>query len=101
MTKEMKALYDELDQIKIKNAVAAYDFLGEEINEMDCNKTLDFEMSSGALKRINKDFKILKKYYKGKISMDPNHITMKYEEETQEYFFFSCLIKLMSINGWD
>ena len=99
MTKEMKELVENLDNIKIKNIVAAYDYLGENINEMDMNGTLDFEMSYEALKRINKDYKVLKKFYKGKITIDPVSLYMQYPEGTQERFFLECLIKIMRNNG--
>lgn len=98
MTKHMKELVDNLSNVKVKNIVSAYDYLGEYMNEMSINETLDFELSHDALKRINKDFKILKKYYKGKITIDPKSIYMNYQEGSQERFFLECLVKLAEYN---
>lgn len=98
MTKEMDALFSKLSTISIKNIIAGYDYLGEQINEMYMNGNLDFEMSTQALKNINKDFKILKKYYKGKITINPKTLYMSYQEGTQERFFLECLVKLAEYN---
>lgn len=99
VTKEMKELFNNLNTVKVKNIVSAYDYLGNEINGMDMNGTLDFTMTGSALKNINKEFKVLKKFYKGKIEINPDSLYMKYQEETQEYFFLICLVKLMQYNA--
>ena len=99
MTKEMKELYDNLDQVKVKNVVGAYDYIGQAINEMDYNGTLDFEMTVEARKRISKDLKTLKKHYKGKIKINPETFYRSYKEGSQERFFFECLVKLMAFNN--
>lgn len=99
MTMEMKDLYANLNTIKVKNITEAYDYLGNEINGMDMNRTLDFTMTGSALKNINKEFKLLKKFYKGKIEINPDSLFMKYQEETQEYFFLKCFVKLMQYNA--
>lgn len=98
MTKEMTELVESLINVKVKDIVAAYDYLGESINQMDIDRTLDFTMSVDALKRINRDFKDLKKHYKGKITINPNSVYMKYQEGTEERFFLECLIKLAEYN---
>ena len=63
MTNEMHVLYAKLLTVNVKNVVGAYGYLSNEMKEMDMNGTLDFEMDSNSLKNINKEFKILKKYY--------------------------------------
>jgi NDP-sugar pyrophosphorylase family protein len=98
MTKEMQALIGNLKNVKVKNIVMAYDYLGEQINDMYMNETIDFQMSTQALKRINKDFKILKKHYKGKITINPKSLYMKYQDGTEERFFLECLVKLAEYN---
>jgi hypothetical protein len=98
MTNEMRSLVESLINVKIKNIVDAYDYLGDRINEMDMNGTLDFVMTADSLKRINSDFKDLKKHYKGKITIDPRGIYMKYSEGSEERYFLECLIRLAEIN---
>jgi len=98
MTKEMKELFDNLESVKVRNVAAAYDFLGEHVNEMDMNGTLDFEMSREALKNVTADYKTLKKYYKGKITINPKSLYMNYPEGTEERFFLECLVKLAEFN---
>ena len=98
MTKEMKAFVENLKNIKVKNIVMAYDYLGEQMNEMYMNETIDFPMSPQALKRINKDFKLLKKHYKGKITINPKGLYTKYQEGTEERFFLECLVMLAEYN---
>jgi hypothetical protein len=65
---------------------------------MDMNGTLDFTMTTDSLKRINIDYKDLKKHYKGKISINPRGVYTKYQEGTEERFFLECLIKLAEYN---
>ena len=98
MTNEMKQLYESLFTIEVKSIVGAYDYIGNKINIMDMNGTLSFATDSKALKNINKDCKILKKHYKGKIEIDTDNVYLKYPEESEEYFFLKCLVKLMNLN---
>ena len=99
MTREMKEFYDSLQNVKVRNVVAAYDVVGEAINEMDLKGELDFEMTHDALKRINRDFKKMKQYYKGKININPREVLNQYDEGSQEHYFFKCVLKLMEYYG--
>ena len=99
MTNEMHVLYAKLLTVNVKNVVGAYGYLSNEMKEMDMNGTLDFEMDYNSLKNINKEFKILKKFYKGKIEIEPKSLFMKYEENTHEHYFLKCLIELMHYNS--
>lgn len=99
MTKEMEKLIENLRNVKVNNIVLAYDYLGEQMNEMYMNDTLDYEVSSKAHNRIKRDFKILKKHYKGKITINPKSLFMSYQEGTEERFFLECLVKLAEYNN--
>ena len=98
MTRDMTELLDRLINVKVKDIVAAYDYLGERINKMAVDKTLDFTMTFDALKRINAYFKVLNKHYMGEITIYPNSVYTKYQEGTEERFFLECLIKIAEYN---
>ncbi len=99
MTKEMKELYDNLNSIKVKNITNAFDYVGNEINKMDMSGTYEFELTGKALKNIMKEYKVLKKFYKGKIELNPDHLYDKYQTDSNEHFFLKCLVKLMQFNS--
>ncbi len=98
MTPEMEKLYTSLSTIKVKNVTQAYDYLGNEVNGLDMDHKLSFEMTLEALKNINKEYKLLKKYYKGKIDINLESVYTKYPEDSEEYFFLKCLIRLTEYN---
>ena len=99
MTDEMRKLYDKLFIVEVNNIAGAYDYIGNEINKMDMDGTYAYVLSNDAQKSINKECKILKKFYKGKIEINPDDIYNKYPEESNEHFFLKCLIKLMQLNA--
>lgn len=98
MTEKMKELFSNLSSIKVKNIVEAYDYIGNEINGMDMDGTYQYELTSIGRKNIMNEYKILRKHYKGKLQINPVDILNKYPEDTQEYFFLKCLVKLMEYN---
>lgn len=100
MTNEMKAFYYSLTNVEVSNINAAYEYVGNKLNEMDRTGTLPFAMSRESLKIISKDIKLLKKYYKGKLKIDPKSVYEKYKENTEEHFFLACVIQLMKNNGY-
>ncbi len=98
MTPEMKKLYDGLNKVKVKNIAQAYDYLGNEINGLDMAHQLSFEMTKEALKNVNKEYKMLKKHYKGKLNLNLENVYSKFPEESEEYFFLKCLVTLAENN---
>ena len=98
MNNEMKKLYENLESVEIKSIAKAYDYLGNEINSLDMKGLLSYEMTVKSLKTINKEYKLLKKFYKGKAEINPDSVYQKYPEDSGEYFFLKCLIKLMENN---
>jgi hypothetical protein len=100
MTNEMKKLYESLSTTKVKKLAGAWDYVGNEINKMDMDGTYQFEMSKEALKNCEKEYKILRKYYNGKIDINPNDSYMKYPENSSENFFLKCIVMLMQYNGY-
>lgn len=99
MTIEKTQLYDSLFTVEVKSIVGAYDFIESKINIMDKNGILAYNTDSKAIKNIKKEYKILKKYCKGKIDINIDNVYLKYPEESIEYFFLKCLVKLMSLNS--
>lgn len=99
MTIEMIRLLEKLHTVEVRNINSAYDYIGNEINRIDMDGKLTFVMEPVALKKINKDVKLLKKFFKGKVEMNPDTVFEKYEENTQEHFFLMCLVRLMQYNG--
>lgn len=95
MTDEMKAFYYSLTNVEVSSINAAYEYVGKRLNEMDMTGTLPFVMSRDSLKLINKDIKLLKKYYKGRINLDPDSVYQKYKENTEEHFYLACVVQLM------
>ena len=79
MTEEMSRLFGRLITIEVRDIRGAYDYLGNELNQMDQRGELSFELSSKALKNINKEYKQLKKYYKGKITLQPEDCYKKFQ----------------------
>ena len=99
MTIEQEQLYDSLFTVEVKSITGAYDFIESKINIMDMNGILSFNSNIKALKNIKKEYKSLKKYSKGKIKINLDEVYLKYPEESVEYFFLKCLVKLMNLNS--
>ena len=99
MTKALEELYAKLHTIEVTSIVGAYDYLGNEFNKLDMEGTLEFVLTKEGMKNINKEFKLLKKYYKGKIDLNPKDIYEKYDEGTEEYYFLKFLVVLMDLNA--
>ena len=95
MTKEMATLLHKLHTVEVGNLAVAYDYIGDEINKLEMDGKLSFTMTVESLKNINKDYKILKKIYKGKLEINPDSVYKKYDEKSEEYFFLMCVVKLM------
>lgn len=98
MTREMMTLVAKLHTIEVGSVQVAFDYIADEINKLDMDGKLSFTLTIKASKNIMKDYKILKKIYKGKLSQDPESVYQKYEEETEEHFFLMCVVKIMQNN---
>ncbi|QMS85747.1 hypothetical protein [Candidatus Xianfuyuplasma coldseepsis] len=98
MTEEMSRLFGSLITIEVRDIRGAYDYLGNELNKMEQQGELSFDLTSNALKNINIEYKLLKKYYKGKIILNPEDCYKKFPENTEEHFFLKCLVTLMNYN---
>ena len=99
MTIEKAQLYDSLFTVEVKSITGAYDYIESKINIMDMNGILALNSNSKAIKNIKNEYKILKKFSKGKIKINIDEVYLKYPEESVEYFFLKCLVKLMSLNS--
>lgn len=98
MTKEMIILYEKLITVQVRSLAAAYSYLTEEINVLISKGNLSLEMDKEAHKKVNKGFKTLKKILKGKIEGSPDDVLKMFDEDTNEYFFLECLVRLVDIN---
>ena len=96
MTKEMSNLYIRLFTVDTDSLQAAYDYIGDQINQLEMDGALDVSLTKDSLKNLNKDFKLLKKIYHGKSEQDPQTFLEKYKDDTIEHFFLSCVIRILS-----
>ena len=99
MTHEMKRLYDSLFTVEVKSIVGAYTYIETKIDDLEFNGTLTYDMDIKELKNIKREYKVLRKYLKGKRETNIDEVYLKYKEESIEYFFLKCLVKLISLNS--
>jgi hypothetical protein len=98
MKQKLKDLFESLSTVKVKNLDSAYTYIGEELNELLRFEEFADMNNRKTQKNINKDYKMLKKIVKGKIDMNPSDLLNKYDENSNEYFFLKCLVKLIDVN---
>lgn len=101
MTTEMKTLYASLISVGIVSIAGAHEYISDKLRELDRDGTLSRVYDKEVEKNVSKDLKTLKKYYKGKLDIDPKSIYEKYEEISLERFYLMCIIQLMKYNGFE
>jgi hypothetical protein len=95
MTNEMHQLYMRLLTVETDSPSLALDYVGEEVNHLAMDGYLDVSLTKEALKNIKKDIKTIQKIIKGKVDLDPQQLIAQYPEDSIEYFFLICVIRIL------